>query len=304
MLAHHATIVQNEPVKVTILSGRRGRFLLEFPCHLNLLNMTDQELYEKARLYGQNALLWRQKFTGLLPEVNRRRLHERHGFGSIFEFAYKLAGLSEQQVRTALNLGERFANKPTLKALLENGEVSINKLVRVQSIATTKNEVELAQAVRVLPKSALETLVRDERALPGQRIPLQLSGSVQARLTELQSKGIDLDALLTEFLDQREEKIAQEKEAIAENLPAAKSHYVPARTKRVVRAENGTKCSIPTCYRPAEELHHTQRFSLARTHDPHYLAPLCKAHHQIAHAIEQKVQTHRQAAIDALPSGS
>ena len=125
--------------------------------------MTDQELYEKARLYGRNALLWRQKFIGLLPEVQRRRLYEKKGFGSVFEFAFKLAGLSEQQVRTALNLGVRFSDKPTLKALLENGEVSVNKLVRIQSIATPQNEADLAQAVQLLPRKALETFVRDER---------------------------------------------------------------------------------------------------------------------------------------------
>ncbi len=40
------------------------------------------------------------------------------------------------------------------------------------------------------------------------------------------------------------------------------------------------------------EIHHTQRFSLASTHDPHYLAPLCKEHHQLAHAVDLKVQEY------------
>ena len=154
--------------------------------------MTDQELYEKARLYGQNALLWRQKFTGLLPEVNRRRLYERHGFGSIFEFAYKLAGLSEQHVKNALNLDESFSDKPILKALLEEGTVSIHKLARVQSVVTQENEEFWANQAQVLSKTAWETLVRDERSvskpkvLPGQ--DLHLSEDVKIRLFELQKK--------------------------------------------------------------------------------------------------------------------
>ena len=57
--------------------------------------MTDEELYEKAVMYGRNALLWRQRFMGLLPEVQRRGLYAKKGFGSVFEFAFKLAGLSE-----------------------------------------------------------------------------------------------------------------------------------------------------------------------------------------------------------------
>ena len=48
--------------------------------------MTDEKLYELAKMYGRNALVWRQKFMGLLPEVEKRKLYERKNFGSIFEF--------------------------------------------------------------------------------------------------------------------------------------------------------------------------------------------------------------------------
>ena len=65
----------------------------------------------------------------------------------------------------ALNLRERVEDKPALKKMLENGEISINKLARVVSIATPENEEELAEKLRILPKSALETLVRDEKLL-------------------------------------------------------------------------------------------------------------------------------------------
>ena len=139
--------------------------------------MTDEKLYELAKMYGRNALVWRQKFMGLLPEVEKRKLYERKGFGSIFEFAYKLAGLSEQQVRTALNLERRFAELPALRSLLVEGKVSINKLVRVASIATVENEGELAEAVQLLPKKALETWVRDGLDKPqneGKVVPGQI----------------------------------------------------------------------------------------------------------------------------------
>jgi len=267
--------------------------------------MTDDELYNKAKFYGRNALYWRQKFIGLLPEVERRRLYERKGFGSIFEFAYKLAGLSEQQVRTALNLESRFSELPALKALLVEGKVSINKLVRVQSIATVENERELAEVVQVLSQGALETFVRDEQTLNenGLEKPqievkslraqdharaLELSEEVTEKLLELQKKGLDVNELLLEFLKKREEEITQEKEAICKNLQTAKSSYVPARIKKVVQKEHGTKCSIVTCNRPAEELHHTQTFALSKRHDPRYLAPFCKEHHVIAHSINVK----------------
>ena len=131
------------------------------------MKITDENLYELCKKYGTASLIWRQKFTGLLPEVNRRRLYEKKGFSSIFEFAFKLCGLSQDQVHLALNLGRRFEDKPALMKLLEEGEASINKLSRVVSIATVENQEELAEKVKILPKSALETLVRDEKFAMG-----------------------------------------------------------------------------------------------------------------------------------------
>ena len=79
------------------------------------MKLTDKKLYELCEKYGASARLWRQKFIGLLPEVNRRRLYEKKGFSSIFEFAAKLCGLSAEQVRLTLNLEKRFENKPVLR---------------------------------------------------------------------------------------------------------------------------------------------------------------------------------------------
>ncbi|MBI5755207.1 hypothetical protein HZA41_03250 [Candidatus Peregrinibacteria bacterium] len=273
--------------------------------------LTDNQLYQKVKFYGKNALLWRQKFIGLLPEVQKRRLYEKKHFGSIFEFAFKLAGLSEQQVRTTLNLEKRFSDKPALKALLENGEVSVNKLVRIQAIATPQNEEELARVVKILPRNALETLVRDENGGSKPKIEikslhvqdfghdgvLQLNEKVTKKLLELQKKGIDVNKVLLELLNRREREIADEKETISANLPTTTSRYVPARIQKVVRQEHGNKCSIPTCHKPAEHLHHTQTFALSNRHDPRYLAPLCKEHHLIAHSINVVVQEKRETAV-------
>ena len=278
------------------------------------MKITDEKLFELCKRYGSSALLWRRKFTGLLPEVNRRRLYEKKGFSTVFEFAFKLCGLSTDQVDLALNLRRRFEDKPTLKKMLETGEVSINKLARVVSIATPENEEELAEKVRVLPKSALETLVRDEKrvtwntlkenqngsqkplfgngSLPGQTF--ELAPDVTEQLNSLHSKGIDINNLLRKFLKQREEEIEKKKEEVAEEIQnkppnqTPPSRYIPAKVKEVLRQEHGTKCSIPTCDKPAEVIHHTQTFGLSQTHDPRFMAPLCREHHAIAHSMDIK----------------
>ncbi len=59
-------------------------------------NLTDEKLYELCKMYGARALEWRRKFIGLLPEVERRKLYRKKGFASVFEFAAKLAGVSQK----------------------------------------------------------------------------------------------------------------------------------------------------------------------------------------------------------------
>ena len=271
------------------------------------MSLTDAKLYELCKKYGASALLWRRKFIGLLPEVNRRRLYEKNGFQSIFEFAAKLCGLSAEQVRLALNLEKRFEDKPILKKMLENGEASINKLTRVVSIVTSENEEELAEKIKVLPKSALETLVRDEKIaaagltvgvatqnrnglqkplfdnkdLPGQAVEalkFQLADDITEELNELHAKGIDVNELLRAALKRRKEEIAEEKSLASTGRPT-KSRYIPIKIKRILLEEYGKKCSISTCQKLAETIHHTQRFSLSQNHDPRFLAPLCKYQH-------------------------
>ncbi len=265
------------------------------------MKITDEKLYQLCKEYGKSARLWRQKFIGLLPEVNRRRLYEKKGFESIFVFAAKLAGLSQEQVRLALNLERRFEDKPNLKNLLVEGEVSLNKLTRVVSIATSDNEKELAQKVKLLSQSALETLARDERqnsllepknegkSLRAQILNFELSPELVEQLNALHAQGKDPNELMLKLLRERAEKIEEEKGRLSEMAMRTHTRYIPAEVRQLLKEEYGKKCSIKTCFRPATEIHHSQRFSLASTHDPKYLAPLCHQHHRIAHAIDQKV---------------
>lgn len=293
----------------------------------HIKNWTDAKLYYWCAHYGEQARKWRQRFLGLLPEVRRRGLYEKKGFSSIFEFAAKLAGVSKEQVQRVLHLEERFEDKLVLKTMLENGEVSVNKLARIASIATPSNQEVLAQQVKILPKAALETLVRDEKfarqdglnkgnfhhnSVPGHRIEdqsifdanfLELSEEAKSQLYELKQKGIDISKLIIEFLRKREMEIAQEKERLAAGTGedsrtrlAASSRYIPVEIKRILQKEHGDKCSIQSCQKKAETIHHTQRFALSRSHDPHFLAPLCKEHHIIAHSIDLKFHESRLSA--------
>ncbi len=139
----------------------------------NTKSLSDEQLLKLCQRYGEQSRVWRQKFAGLLPEVNRRRLYEKKGFSSIFEFALKLAGMSENQVCRILNLERNFSDKPALHQMLINGEVSPNKLIKVAPIATKENQDALAAQVKILPCRALETLARDEKVMEQKFQPQQ-----------------------------------------------------------------------------------------------------------------------------------
>ena len=260
--------------------------------------MSDEKLLQLCQLYGKRALIWHRKFIGLLPEVNRRRLYEKRGCQSIFEFAYKLAGLSKEQVQRAIQLERTFVDKPALHKVLVEGKASISKLAKVASIATLENEEFLAEQVRLLPRKALETLARDERrnsspeplfgakVVPGNNF--ELSTEVVEELNRLHRQGQDVNKILLQLLQKRREEIAAKKEELSQTAEPTSSRYIPARVRQLLQEEYGQKCSIVACKKPAKEIHHTQRFSLAHTHNPRYLAPLCHEHHLLAHSVDVK----------------
>ena len=285
----------------------------------HLEKMSDKEIYKLCQKYGKQAKLWRQKFIGLLPEVNRRKIFEQKGFGSIFEFASKLAGLSHEQVRRALNIEKRFdkAGLEDLRDVFVKGEVSMHKLARVVSVATIENEGVLIDAVKDLSQSAIETYVRDESVrthtfsfdLPQEKAKLdfELSDEVLDRLNELNSKGMDVNTILMELLDKREKELSEEKEDVAEDIIVNEEEKrkaghevgrnIPAKVKKVLKKEHGNKCSIPHCKKDSTVIHHVVRFGSHRSHDPRLLAPLCHQHHEIAHTLDVKYKRKRKSLM-------
>lgn len=295
----------------------------------NISALSDNNLFEACKKWGKKALQARRKFAGLLPEVYKRGLYEKKGFSSIFEFAAKLAGFNKEQVQRVLQLERKFEDKPVLKQALVNGDVSFNKLARVASVATVENQAALLEKTKLLPCSALNVFVKDMRnrlqneeasdgfefglfrkeiklnglgkpstdanSVSGHRINHDLelistlSDEVKFKLMELKKKGLDINEILLELLQKREEEIAEEKEYLAEKeQPKKPSKYINVRIKKVLKKEYGTRCSIPGCNKPFRAIHHTQRFGLTETHDPRFLAPLCDEHHKIAHCMDVK----------------
>ena len=289
---------------------------------INFKNISDKELYRKCIMYGRQALKARRKFIGLLPEVFKRKLYTKKGFDSVYEFAARLAGISHDQVNKILQLERKYQDKPILHSALEEGNISVNKLVRIASISTHTNQSELVKKAETLSSRALEVYVRDvkDKEVNGFKTPLfepdsvhvhclKLDEDIESELAELQEKGIDVNAFLRKCLDQRKQQIEEQKEQLSKEVEAERiekevigmptSRYIPAKIKKIIAEEHGSRCSRIVagnpCKNPAEHLHHTKRFSQSQKHDPQFLKPLCKAHHELEHADDKKYRQYKFA---------
>jgi predicted HTH domain antitoxin len=284
----------------------------------NIEKVSDIVLYKMCKRWGADALEARRKFAGLLPEIFKRRLYERRGYESIYHFAAKLAGMSHDQVNTVLRLEKRFKNKPALREALTEGKISVNKLARVASIASVENQELLADKIETLSQKAVDVFVQDYKNENGLSKPvfaqkslraqtLLLDEDIETKLLELQQKGIDINTFLRKALEKREHEIEIEKEKLAAvqkkeqrekaiiGVPA--SRYVPAKILKIVHEEFGTTCSAPGCSKPSVHLHHQNGFAKTQNHDPRFLKPLCKAHHELAHVGDRRVQQYRLAFL-------
>jgi len=125
----------------------------------------DQLLHEKFVTYGANAKAWIRKCVLLLPEINRHAIWQKKGFGSIYEYAAKLAGMSRNTVDDALRILEKIEDKPNLRLVAE--QKGLGAVRPVATLATSENEKFWARKAAGMSKNTLETYVREYKKQKG-----------------------------------------------------------------------------------------------------------------------------------------
>ena len=253
--------------------------------------MTDKELYTLCQKYGKNARIWARKFAALLPEVQKRRLYKKHKFYSIYHFAAVIGGLSQKVVDEVLRTHEVTKNTPILQAQIETQ--GWGKVRAVAKITTQENEKEMVKLVKTMTKPSLEQYARDMKiqSTNDVKIPTRVEKftnmnfkvdsdtefrfqEYRQRLEKERGKTVTLNETLKALLDGAKEKPKEPRKT----KPTKTTRNIQAKTK-----ENLSKqCTFPGCKKPATTIHHPERFAIRKSHEN--LTPLCKSHHQIAHA--------------------
>jgi hypothetical protein len=111
--------------------------------------------------FGANAKEWVRKCELLLPEIYKYRIWEQKGFGSIYEYAAKLAGMSREKVNETLRILGKIEKLPAL--LRVAAEKGVGAVKPVATIASLETASFWAEKAKMMSKHTLETYVKELR---------------------------------------------------------------------------------------------------------------------------------------------
>ena len=247
-------------------------------------------LHQKFCEYGKVAKDWAGRCMLLLPEIERCGIWRKKGFGSIYEYAAKIAGLSHNQVKEGLRILKGTEDMPALRAVVE--KKGINAVRPVVAIATQETAEFWAEKAENMSVNELKTYVRDFRnqanGSEGRNVPssqpekvtisMELDPQTAQQLEQLKGQG-EWEEAVKEFLALRAEKFEREKPEPV----STESRHVPAEMERFVVGRDNHTCVYPGCCKSYDDLHHADGFARVKVHDPDRIFCLCKSHHALAH---------------------
>lgn len=269
---------------------------MEILSETQIQKLNDRDLYQYCQDVGKNARMWKNRFIALLPEVARRELYKKK-FHSIYEFAAKVGGISNNVVNEVIRVDRKLEDKPVLKAMIS--KVGLHKVRIAAGIATKENQKDLAEKVQKMSKKALEMFTQNSRkselneqdslrSHPGMKITtlsFQVSEETDFKLRKIKQKyekkigeKLSWEKILKILIEKDEEKPKRRNKV---KKPSKVTHQINAAKKHELEDEYNGQCAFPSCNNPSEENHHPERYSRNKSHEN--VKPLCKTHHELAH---------------------
>ncbi|HSC89354.1 MAG TPA: HNH endonuclease signature motif containing protein [Polyangiaceae bacterium] len=122
----------------------------------SLASVSDEEL-----VAGLCALEAKQRSTMAaiiehLVEMERRRLHLRLGYSSLYEYCLKALGLSEDEAYRRMTCARLAARQPEIVARLARGELSLTTVTMLKPHWSAKSAAELLEMAAGVSKRQLE----------------------------------------------------------------------------------------------------------------------------------------------------
>ncbi len=111
-------------------------------------------MHFKFRFYGRNAREWMRKCVLMLPELERERVWEKKGFGSLAEYAGRLSGMSHKTVSDGLRILRTVEHMPDIMRVIE--ERGINCVKPIVTLLTPENQQFWAEKAMMMSQHALQ----------------------------------------------------------------------------------------------------------------------------------------------------
>jgi len=244
------------------------------------------DLHAQFSECGKNAKEWARRCMLLLPEIDKYKVWRKKGFGSIYEYAAKIAGLGRFQVNESLRILEKIEQMPALQEVVRKKGLWAVK--PVATIVTKETDKEWAERAENMSKHELEVFVkgvRIESGRPGtsfqpvkESITITLDPELLDQLKKIKGDR-DWDDVVDEFLVLRSKALETKKPEPVKT----ESRNIPTQIQRFVRKRDSHRCVVPGCGRQYSEFHHADGFSRVKVHDPARIFCLCTGHHDLAH---------------------
>lgn len=217
------------------------------------------------------------RFLACLGEADRRKLPEKEGYSSTFDYCVRRLRLSEDEAYRRIQAARASVSRPELLSSLADGQLSLTAVSRIAphirradapeliSRAQGKSIREIEQLLAPLcPEPAKRDTIRAVSVLatsePGQgpaniepRFDFTFRGSAALRAAIERAKELlshkfplgDLDGVLLEivkfYLERHDPQRALD---LGRTIPAKGASAIPAATRRAVWARDGGRCSF------------------------------------------------------------
>ncbi len=150
------------------------------------------ELVSRERSLTRGVLLH-------LNEIERRKLHLKLGYASMFDYCTTGLGYSSSAAARRIRTARCMARFPEVLALLKSNEVNLSTVSQVSRILTAENKDALLQRIRGKSQREVDVIVAEyePRALPPERVrPIV----VQVQRTTTEDSSLDVTVAATEGL--------------------------------------------------------------------------------------------------------
>lgn len=118
-----------------------------------------QKLHVQFRMYGKNAREWMRKCVMMLPEIERERVWEKKGFGSIHDYAGRLTGMSHDVVNEGLRILHAVEHMPDIVYVIKKRGIGIIR--PIVTLLTMDNQKFWAEKAMIMSKHTLEMYVHE-----------------------------------------------------------------------------------------------------------------------------------------------